>query len=664
VKARAVAESARAIDELRESEALFKTLLSKSMDGLFVVQDEHLIYANNVFAEILGYNSPEELIGKPISETIAAESLEITREIHRRRVKGEQAPEEYETTMLHKDGKTGIPVRMNATAITYKGRRSSLGTIRDLTALKAADTALRYNEALLGAMASDNPLGMYVVDFRSDKILFANQRFIDLWRLGHLTSGILSGSLKDVNVLPHLVSMVKDTHSYKENRSLLRELANRTTTDDILELRDGRWLRRISSQIRDDSDQYFGRMFLFEDITYRVKAEQQLREAKEMAELSEHLKDAFIGNMSHEIRTPLNIIIGYTELLKAEIANATGKDHGRVFENIASAGARLVRTIEHIMNISSIQAGAFPLHQVDLELSEFVRMVANRFRDKAIKKGIEFKVERPPEPVYIHVDKYCVEQALMNVIDNAVKFTRRGAIRIEIKTANGFGAVQIHDTGIGIGMDYLPRLFEPFSQETTGIDRSYEGLGLGMILTKHYLEMNKGKLDIWSNKGTGTTVTLNFPAAVSGEPVIELPQPEYESALSKKDHCVLVVEDDETTQEFLRLLLSQKFCTVFAESADEALRVLRSQQVQLILMDLSLSGDIDGIELTRHIRHDPTFCTIPVIVTTAHAHADTRQLSFEAGCNEFLTKPLDVVNLPILIEQHIRKKLQHDASAA
>lgn len=248
-----------------------------------------------------------------------------------------------------------------------------------------------------------------------------------------------------------------------------------------------------------------------EDITQTKKAQAELVDALERAERSDKLKDAFIANMSHEIRTPLNIILGFTALLRD---SATG-DHSDEFdlciESIERGGERLLRTVEEILHISSIQAGTFPNQPIRMSIDEHTAHAVRDFSMRAEDKGLALDFEAGCAQEYILADPYVFSQMLTNLLDNAIKFTIHGGIRLRTILGDGEVLLTVADTGVGIDDEYLPHLFDSFTQEQTGNSRPFEGLGLGMALTKRYTEMCNASIEVASVKGVGTTFTVRFP---------------------------------------------------------------------------------------------------------------------------------------------------------
>ena len=230
----------------------------------------------------------------------------------------------------------------------------------------------------------------------------------------------------------------------------------------------------------------------------------------------------------------------------------------------------------------------------------------------------------------MHADPYAVTQAISNVIENAIKYTAEGRVEIRLRQETERAVVVVRDTGIGIGAEFLPRVFDEFSQEVSGYGRPYEGTGLGLSLAKKFVEASGGTITVESRKGRGSAFTLAFPLAAGGPP-----------AASPPPLPVLLVEDDRMTREFMRTLLGQGFTVHTASDAAEAWAVLDHRPVSLILMDLTLAGPVDGLELTRQLRRTERWRTIPIIALTAHTSDRDREDALAAGCDAFLAKPFE-----------------------
>ncbi len=251
------------------------------------------------------------------------------------------------------------------------------------------------------------------------------------------------------------------------------------------------------------------------DISQRKIAEQKLTEAKEKAERSERIKADFLAQMSHEIRTPINTIMNYTYLLKTEFEDKVSEDNKGSFHSIENAANRLLRTIDLILNISDIEAGTYEPKPEEISLLEKIIIpVTNELKQSAQNKKLKLEVlNNIKHNQKIIADSYTLYQTIVNLIDNAIKYTKIGKISVELFGGKNYITVNIKDTGIGISKDYIPHLFDKFSQEEAGYTRKFEGNGLGLALVKKYCEINNIEISVSSQKDVGTTFSLKIPLA-------------------------------------------------------------------------------------------------------------------------------------------------------
>ncbi|MBK8944558.1 MAG: PAS domain-containing sensor histidine kinase [Ignavibacteriae bacterium] len=249
------------------------------------------------------------------------------------------------------------------------------------------------------------------------------------------------------------------------------------------------------------------------DITERKIASDKLKLAKENAEKSDRLKSDFLAQMSHEIRTPINTILNYTSLLQMEFGDKVSEDNSGSFKAIQKSSQRLIRTIDLILNISDVEAGTYEPNFENLNILEKVlEPAANEFFPAAHNKNLYLTLTYPKNKncCKTKIDIYTIYQAISNLLDNSIKYTDSGGINISIDDFERNFIVKISDTGIGISKEYLPHLFEKFSQEESGYSRKYEGNGLGLSLVKKYCEINNINISVQSEKGAGTTFILDF----------------------------------------------------------------------------------------------------------------------------------------------------------
>lgn len=272
------------------------------------------------------------------------------------------------------------------------------------------------------------------------------------------------------------------------------------------------WVEGDYICIYDDKGRNIGHFGIQRDITERKLIQEDLIKAKEKAELSNKLKTEFLAQMSHEIRTPVNTILSFNSLLSMELEDKLPEELKDSFKIINLGGRRLIRTIDLILNMSEIQTGSYEsiISEFDLD-KDIICSLLPEFRMNAQAKNLGLKYENRSQNSVIRADNYTVMQICVNLIDNAIKFTQQGQVAIVLENSSSSEVtIRISDSGIGISKEYLPYLFEPFSQEDSGYTRKFEGNGLGLALTKKYCELNNAEISVQSAKGIGTVFSVTF----------------------------------------------------------------------------------------------------------------------------------------------------------
>jgi two-component system, sensor histidine kinase len=379
-------------------------------------------------------------------------------------------------------------------------------------------------------------------------------------------------------------------------------------------------------------------------------AQRELKHARDNALQASRVKSEFLANMSHEIRTPLNVVLGYTDVLADEVDASDNEDMKEHLDAIRRAGRRLNRTIQGILDFSKIEARAFELRPQSVKLSSMLERHVEDLRILAEQKGLRVRCVIEDAKATVLFDEYCLSGALTNLLQNAIKFTEQGSVTAKLyRGADRNLKISVTDTGIGIEPGYLTRIFEPFSQEESGYTRRFEGNGLGLALTRSYLQLNGASITVQSQKGQGSIFTITFspeselrlttptlpePKTTNGNGVVQPP--------AIRRPTILVVEDDPDNQVLIRTILKKNYEVRMASSADEARKELTSgSQIELILMDWSLKGEEDGVTLTRNLRLDERWRKTPVVALTAHASAEDKKLAKATGFDAFLGKPVD-----------------------
>jgi PAS domain S-box-containing protein len=390
---------------------------------------------------------------------------------------------------------------------------------------------------------------------------------------------------------------------------------------------------------------------IFTDITERKRAEEELRKAKEKAEESDRLKSAFMANMSHEIRTPMNGILGFADLLKNPMLS--GESQKMYIEAISSSGKRMLSIINDLIDISKIEAGQIELRREPTDLRKLLEEQIMFFRPEAEKKKISLslKAELPADFIF-ETDRTKLAQVLTNLLKNSLKFTpEKGSIELGCRLNEGSELFfYVRDTGIGIRKELQEKIFERFRQGDKA--EHHEGIGLGLAISRAFVEQLGGKIMVESEYGKGSVFSFSVPyTAQSGEVNKTKEKGMINDNLSSGN--ILIVDDDDMSYTLVKEILKRNNMNALrAENGLEAVNVSRSHNdINLILMDIKLPV-MSGIDATIEIKKIRP--EIPVIMQSAYASQEEIDRAFKAGCSDYLTKPININLLIEKIAEHIR----------
>lgn len=375
---------------------------------------------------------------------------------------------------------------------------------------------------------------------------------------------------------------------------------------------------------------------IFRDATEQKRYEKQLIEAKERAEELLKLKSSFLNNMSHELRTPLTSILGYAEVLLEEKAD----NSQRMFaERIVDSAKRLQGTLNSVLDLAQLESGETTLELAVADVSDEVKDAVDLLKPVAQKKGLTLETIVTAADPYAKVDVACINRITNNLVGNAIKFTEDGRVTVEVGTDDEFVFLQVKDTGIGIEQQFLDHLFDEFRQESTGLQRTHEGSGLGLAITKRLVDLLGGRIEVASEKGEGSTFTVYLPRVAP-------PQAPEESAAEPPSTTdltfsgsMLVVEDNPLTRELIAHQLSAHCEVELADGPEAALDVARGRTFDLVMLDIHLGTDMNGVDLLRDLRDLPHYANVPAIALTAYALPADRERFFDGGFNLHLSKP-------------------------
>jgi hypothetical protein len=434
-----------------------------------------------------------------------------------------------------------------------------------------------------------------------------------------------------------------------------------------------RWLSVSATPIPIEG---YGVAIVYHDITAQKQSQQELLKAKEKAEESDRLKSTFLANMSHEIRTPMNGILGFASLLKEP--NLTGEDQQKYIRIIEKSGARMLNIINDIVDISKIEAGLMEVNLKETNINDQIEYIYNFFKPEVEGKGMHllFKNFLPAQEAIIETDREKIYAILTNLVKNSIKYSKEGSIEFGytlVETQNAassdsnpsasmnttpekFLQFFVKDTGIGVAKNRQEAIFERFIQADIEDTKALQGSGLGLTISKAYVEMLGGTIWVNSDEGIGSIFyfTIPYNTKKQGQDDIENFVSAENTEVQVEKLKVLIAEDDETSDFLLTSMLDKISDEVMhTKTGIDTVDACRNNpNIDLILMDIRIPK-LNGYEATRKIREFNT--DVIIIAQTAYGLSGDRQKAIAAGCNEYLSKPIDQDELLRLMQKYFRK---------
>lgn len=523
-------------------------------------------------------------------------------------------------------------------------------------ALRAAEKRLSYESTLLRTILDTIPDQIFYKD-PERRYLGCNKAFALL--AGCDETGLIGKT--DAEVFAAHPDMVRQ--GQESDRNLLaRQTA--TTREGWITYPDGRRVQveTVKVPCLAEDGRLMALVGVSRDISAHKQAEAELRQAKEAAQAANEAKSQFLAHMSHEIRTPMNGIIGMTHLALQAAPSPAQKAY---LEKIRLSARNLLSIINDILDFSKIEASKMTIEHIGFDLGDLLEQLTCVCKVNAAEKGLSLECRTARDvPRLLTGDPLRLNQILLNLMGNAVKFTEHGGVRLDVER-DGSGAdaseaicrlrFTVRDTGIGMTPDEIRGLFQSFSQADGSITRRFGGTGLGLAISKRLAELMGGSIEVDSVPDTGSAFRVILPFAPAAAPSVPATAPLMPDTPPKGGR-ILLVEDNEINQEIALALLQDMGMEVDqAANGGEALEKLATTRYDLVLMDIQMPV-MDGLTAARHIRamEDPYFAGLPIIALTANAMNGDREKSLEAGMNDHLAKPIDPAELRRMLARWLR----------
>ena len=612
---------------LQESEKSFRVMFEKHSAVKLVIEpgSGKIINANQAAADFYGW-SREELCTMHIQQLNTLSPDKVEEGMQQAQLTGKK---HFTFTHRKADG-TLRDVEVFSNPIIIKGKELFYSIIYDVTERKQAEDALKKSENRFRRLFESHSAVMLLLDPDSGTIIDANHAASNFygWSLDELRG-------MNIQQITQLTPEELKSNLEKAKTSKQNEFQVRHKRADGLQ----RDIELFSNNIEIDGKNIL--YAIIHDITDR----------KQAAEESDRLKAAFLANISHEIRTPMNGILGFSELFKEP--DLTGEEKEEYIDLIHQSGLRMLNLINDLMDISKIDAREVKLQITETSANKLLREVEAFFKPAAKKKGVELRctMALSDNDSFMTTDCLKLNQIITNLIQNALKFTTKGSIDFGYNKKKAGLEFFVIDTGRGIPADKKEKIFERFQQVDNSLTRAHEGAGLGLSISKAYVEMLGGTIHVESKEGVGSTFTFTHPYK----------QIKKQQAQSNKDKvlstcnsalafCLLIVEDDEVSTLLLkRSLKNQNISILCAENGWEAVELVQCHpEINLVLMDLKMPvmSGYDATKKIKQLRPD-----LPVIAQSAFTTKEEKQKAREAGCSNFITKPINNTELHNLIQE-------------
>lgn len=629
-------------NNLQESKDLFETTFNNTAAAITVTDKNEKIIAWNPFTEKLLGMEKMDLFNKPIKELYPKKEWERMRSF---RIRQRGIKLNIETQVVRKDGSV-LEVNVSISVLTDSegNMAGAIGIIHDITRQKQAEIRLKESENKIRAILDNSPVAITMTD---------DKERIVLWN--KFTEELFGLKKADLHLQP--ISKLYPEKEWKRIRKMnIRKLGGQHTFETHALTKKGKEIPvHVSVNIlKDEEGNVTGSVGILKDNTEELKAKEMMLQAKLTAEQASESKSMFLANMSHEVRTPMNAIMGMLDLTIETELNKEQKDNLHIAKDAAD---NLLGLINDILDLSKVEAGKITLESIEFHLPNVARSVVRSLDVLAKDKGLKVELDLDENvPNLVEGDPVRLRQVIINLTNNALKFTSKGKVVIRVRAEKSTKTeatflFSVIDQGIGIPEDRLESVFEIYSQAEASTTRKYGGTGLGLAICRRLTEMMGGKIWVESEVGKGST--FNFTAcfkkidATKSQHLTEagsemgVTAEDIEKEL--KDLKVLLTEDNLVNQKIAAKMLEKQGCIVTAvDNGQLALDILEKEEFDIILMDVQMPV-LGGFETTKIIRDNEKVSGkhIPIIALTGRAMEGDKKDCKEAGMDGYVSKPIN-----------------------